>query len=117
MRLRMPPLLRYNRHMSIQKPHHNSDWMIVYVTYNLADAHIVAGRLESDDIPTFIYREPGASALGIHIGRLGEIKVLVSPADYDRAQAVLFPDEPDSLPDETGRTVYGDLEETDDDDA
>lgn len=102
--------------MSSQLQRSGYDWMVVHITYNLAEAHIVAGRLETEGIATFIYREPGASALGIHIGRLGEIKVLVRPADFHLAEAILHPDEPDALPDDTQRIVYGDIEESGDDD-
>lgn len=98
--------------MSTQLQRSGHDWMVVHVTYNLADAHIVAGRLETEGITTFIHREPGANALGIHIGRLGEIKVLVRPADFHLAEAILYPDEPDALPDDTRRIVYGDIEES-----
>ncbi len=89
--------------------------MVVYITHSLADAHIVAGRLESEGVYTLIHREPGASALGIHIGRLGEIKVLVRPADFALAEAILYPEEPDALPDDTDRTIFGEPEDCDDD--
>jgi hypothetical protein len=102
--------------MNNQLQRSNTDWMVVYLTYNLADAHIVAGRLESEGVPTFIHREPGASALGIHIGRMGEIKVLVRPADFDLAEAILYPEEPDQLPDDIDRLVFGDIEASDDND-
>lgn len=100
--------------MSSQLQRSDADWMVVYITYNLADAHIVAGRLESEGVYTLIHREPGASALGIHIGRLGEIKVLVRPAEFSLAETILYPEEPDALPDNTDRTVFGELEDDDD---
>ena len=47
--------------------------------------------------------------MGIHIGRLGEVRVLVRPEDYDAAQALLLPpDEPDSLPDDVDRIIFDD---------
>lgn len=98
--------------MSRQLKRSGPDWMVIHITYNPAEAHIIAGRLETEGIATFIHREPGANALGIHIGRLGEIKVLVRPADYELAQAILYPDQPDALPDDTQRIVYGDIEES-----
>ena len=39
-----------------------------------------------------LHQEAGATALGITLGNLGEIKVLVSPDDYEEAAALLFPE-------------------------
>lgn len=88
------------------------DWIILYETYNVHEAHIVAGRLKSEGIPVMVYQEPGASAMGITVGRLGEVKVLVHPKDYDAGVAVLFPKEPDALEDDTRRIVFNDDEES-----
>lgn len=82
--------------------------MIAYTTYHIYEAEIVAGRLKAEGIVNLIHRVPGASAMGIHVGALGEIKVLVHPADYDLAQAILFPDEPDTLPDDANRIIFDD---------
>jgi hypothetical protein len=86
--------------------------MVVYVTYNIHEAQIVAGRLQSEGIMAYVHQEPGASAMGIHIGTLGEIKVLVYPQDYALAESILFPDEPDTLSSDTDQIIFGD-----DDDA
>ncbi len=89
--------------------------MIVWVTYSAPEAHIIAGRLESEGIPAMVYSEPGAAALGIHIGSLGEVKVLVRPHDYERALAALEPDMPGTLPDTTGNVIYRPPDDEDDD--
>ena len=94
---------------SPQKP----DWMVVYVTYHIHEAQILVGRLQAEDIQAILYQEPGASAIGIHIGKLGEIKVLVRPEDYDIALDILFPDEPDALPDNTDPVIFPNDEPTD----
>lgn len=86
------------------------EWMVVYITYNFLEAQIVAGRLESEGIQALVYQEPGANAIGIRIGRMGEVKVLVRADDYDTAEAILFPDEPDILPDDTDRIIFDDDE-------
>ena len=67
------------------------EWIAIYVTHNLQEAHIMAGKLGANDVPSMIHQEAGATALGITLGHLGEVKVLVSPADYERAAAILFP--------------------------
>lgn len=87
------------------------EWMVVYITYNFLEAQIVAGRLESDGIQALVHQEPGANAIGIRIGRMGEVKVLVRAEDYDTAETLLYYEEPDTLPDDTDRIIF------DDDDA
>lgn len=87
------------------------EWMVVYITYNFLEAQIVAGRLESEGIKALVYQEPGANAIGIRIGRMGEIKVLVRADDYDTAEALLYPDEPDILPDDIDRIIFDDDDE------
>ena len=84
----------------------DADWRAVYVTHNIQDAYIVAGRLESEGITTFIHRVAGAAALGIFIGTLGEISVLVRPQDYKRALDILEPEDADMLPDSTDPVIF-----------
>ncbi len=67
-------------------------WVAVYITHNLPEAHIVIGKLRARNLPAMIHQEAGATALGITLGNLGEVKVLVAPEDYDEAFALLFPD-------------------------
>lgn len=67
------------------------DWITVFITHDLQEAHIIAGKLNAFDIQSMIMTVPGASAIGITIGSLGEIKVLVHPDNYDEAYDLLFP--------------------------
>jgi hypothetical protein len=74
--------------MSLKKPAagaNGPDWVAVYITHNLQEAHIIVGKLRAFDIAAMIHQEAGAMAIGITLGNLGEIKVLVSPADSERA--------------------------------
>jgi hypothetical protein len=89
------------------------EWMVVYISYDLTDAHIVAGRLEVEGIRVFVHQQVGARALGITIGSLGEVTVLVNAADYERALLILEPSELDALPDNTDDIIYGDTEDDD----
>lgn len=73
------------------------EWIAIHITHNLQEAHIMAGKLGANDVPSMIHQEAGATALGITLGHLGEIKVLVSPVDYERAAAILFPAADDQL--------------------
>lgn len=68
-------------------------WMVVYIANSEPEAYIVAGRLQSEGIPTFVHQEPVGKAYGLTIGALGEVKVLVSPSDFERAQEILDDDE------------------------
>ena len=66
--------------------------MVVYIATSEPEAYIVAGRLQSEGIEVFVHQEPIARAYGFSVGTLGEIKVLVSPEDYDRALTILDED-------------------------
>jgi hypothetical protein len=79
------------------------EWISVYSTYSLPEAHIVAGRLQHEDIPAMVNSPIGGAAMGIH---LGEIHVLVHPENYLAAAAILNPEDPDMLPDTTNDITY-----------
>ncbi len=64
-------------------------WLVVFTTYNPAEAHVIAGRLESAGFHPWVHQEPGGSALGITVGILGEIRVLVSESEFEAAQHLL----------------------------
>lgn len=101
--------------MSGQLASSESNWYVVYVCFNIPEAHIVAGRLQSEGIPAFIHHALGASAIGITIGSLGEVKVLVRAQDAALAESLLYPDLPDELPDSTDDVRYEWDAEDDDD--
>ena len=75
--------------------------MVVYATHNLPEAYIVAGRLQHEGIPAMVHTQTGAGAIGITIGRLGEVTVLVNFSDYERALTILDVSGPEELPDNT----------------
>ncbi len=89
--------------------------MVVYTTFNAPEAHIVAGRLKSEGIPALVHQAPGANAIGIHIGSLGEVTVLVREEDYWRAIAILEPDSPALLPDNGDDIIDVEFDEQEDD--
>ncbi len=79
--------------MGLRKLRNKNDgpqWIVLYITNNLQEAHVLAGKLKANEIPALIHQEAGATALGITLGNLGEIKILVMPADYERAERILF---------------------------
>ena len=83
-----------------------TEWRIIFETYNSAEAQVIVGRLDASGIPALVYQEAGGRALGITVGRLGEVKVLVRPADFERAVAILEPDDSAELPDSTDAIIY-----------
>ncbi|MDX1995090.1 MAG: DUF2007 domain-containing protein [bacterium] len=78
-----------------------NQWISVYITHNLPEAHVIKGLLEHHGIPAMVNYVPGAGAIGISIGRLGEVNVLVHLSNYDLALAILDPDLPTDLPETT----------------
>jgi hypothetical protein len=85
---------------------HQPEWITIFITHDLQEAYIIAGRLKADNIPSMINTVPGASALGITIGSLGEIKILIHSDDYDKAYDILFPDTSNQLEDNTDKVQY-----------
>jgi hypothetical protein len=80
--------------------------MIVLTTYDLSEAHVIAGLLESEGIRALVQQEPAGSALGITIGILGEVRVLVLAADYERAVALIEADDIDELPADADQIIF-----------
>lgn len=66
-----------------------NEWMLVYETPFFEEAHVIAGRLESEGIQTMVSRQTGAGAFGLEVGALGGVVVLVRPADFEMARAIL----------------------------
>lgn len=107
----------YNHSMTNKLQSQNNDgpdWVVVYTTAVLPEAHIIAGRLQSEGIEPYIHTQPGASAMGITLGTFGGISVLVRPADYEAAMRVLHEDDQDLLTDTTDeQTIIWDEDDDD----
>ena len=82
------------------------EWIVVFETYSLQEAHIVAGRLKAYGIEAIVHTIPGASAIGITYGKLGEKSILVRLNNYEDAMAILNPDEAENLPESTEKIQY-----------
>lgn len=76
----------------LRNKNNSPQWIVLYITNNLQEAYVLAGKLKANEIPALIHQEAGATALGITLGNLGEIKILVMPTDYERAERILFTD-------------------------
>lgn len=84
----------------------NNELMVVLTTFDVMEAHIVAGRLKSEGIDALVSQEPAGSALGITFGLLGEVKVAVLAADYEAAMAILDVDAPPELPEDLDQIIF-----------
>jgi hypothetical protein len=78
------------------------DWKVAAEAASEAEAHIIVGRLAQDNIKAWVQQEPAGSAIGITVGALGEVKVMVSAEDYERAKALLAEDQSNILNEEEG---------------
>ncbi len=56
-------------------------WEVAHVAAGMIDAKIVAGRLETEDIPVRLQYEAVGVIYGLTVDGLGEVRVLV-PAGY-----------------------------------
>jgi len=96
--------------MGLQKPPSSepekSEWIAIFITHDLQEAHIIAGKLRTYDIEAMIQTVPGASAIGITIGNLGEVKVLVAANVYDEAYDILFPEDENQPEHNTDKVDY-----------
>ncbi len=55
----------------------------------MMEAEILKSKLESFDIPCLLKFETAGRLLGITMDGLGEVKVMVSPKDYDKALEII----------------------------
>ncbi len=64
-------------------------WVEVAQTFGLAQAQILAGRLQSEEIPAYAWQEGAGQATGLVIGLLGAGHVMVPEEFEERALDIL----------------------------
>jgi hypothetical protein len=64
-------------------------WKLVATASGMTQANIITGRLESEGIATRLRYEAAGSIYAITIDGLGEVRILVPVADWERAKALL----------------------------
>ncbi|MCK9274636.1 MAG: DUF2007 domain-containing protein [Syntrophales bacterium] len=71
----------------------NIIWKIIYTAAGMAEARIITGRLEAEDIPVKLEYEAIGAIYGLTIDGLGEVRILV-PERYEHdakeALAVIY---------------------------
>lgn len=66
-----------------------SDLTIVYTAYNLPEAEIVKGRLETEGIPVLLRYESAGLVYGITVDGLAQVKVCVPAEMANQAREIL----------------------------
>ncbi len=64
--------------------------VVVWEAANIMEAHVVKGRLESEEIPAFISGEALGAIYGLTAGNLAMVKVLVPAPLADKALEILY---------------------------
>lgn len=68
-------------------------WVEVAQTFGLAQAQILAGRLQAEGIPAYAWQEGAGQAAGLLVGLLGAGHVLVPEEYEDQALDILSHEE------------------------
>lgn len=66
-----------------------SPYVTVYVAGSLPEAHVIKGKLETEDIPVLLRYESGATVFGLVGGGLGSVEVQVPRPLEERARTLL----------------------------
>jgi hypothetical protein len=64
-------------------------WEVVATASGMTQAKIIAGRIESEGIPTQLRYEAAGTIYAITIDGLGEVRILVPVPDWERATELL----------------------------
>jgi hypothetical protein len=64
-------------------------WEVVATASGMTQAELIAGRLASEGIPTQRRYEAAGTIYAITIDGLGEVRILVPAADWERAKEIL----------------------------
>jgi len=64
-------------------------WEAVASASGMTQANIITGRLQSEGIPTKLNYEAAGTIYALTIDGLGEVRILVPVADWERAREIL----------------------------
>lgn len=64
-------------------------WEAVATASGMTQANIITGRLQSEGIPTKLNYEAAGTIYAVTIDGLGEVRILVPIADWERAREIL----------------------------
>jgi hypothetical protein len=69
--------------------HEDVRWVAVHATSGMVDATIVAGRLETEGIPTRLEYEAAGVIYAVTVDGLGEVRVMVPHEHLEKAREIL----------------------------
>jgi hypothetical protein len=64
-------------------------WELIVTAAGMTQANIIQGRLKSEGIPVKLSYEAAGTIYAITVDGLGEVKILVPVADWERAKEIL----------------------------
>ena len=67
----------------------NSKWEIVAEVYGDLEAEIIRGLLQAEGIPVTLSKEGAGQALGLQVGKMGEVQVLVPTENMDESRGIV----------------------------
>ena len=70
-------------------PERETPYVTVYVAASLPEAHVIKGKLETEDIPVLLRYESGSTVFGLVGGALGSVEVQVPEPLAERARKLL----------------------------
>jgi hypothetical protein len=66
-----------------------TDLKQLIVIEGMVEAEVIKSKLASFDIPCLLQFETAGRLFGITMNGLGKIKIMVNPADYERAKEII----------------------------
>jgi len=70
--------------------HEDGTWLTIYIAQGMAQASIIVGRLETEEIPTKLKYEAAGRIYSLTVDGLGQVEVLVPAALLEKARRVLM---------------------------
>ena len=64
-------------------------WELIATAAGMTQANIIQGRLKSEGIPVKLSYEAAGTIYAITVDGLGEVKIIVPVADWERAKEIL----------------------------
>lgn len=68
----------------------SDEWVTVYFAQGMAEASIIKGRLETEDIPVKLKYEAAGRIYALTVDGLGEVKILVPASCQEKARRTLM---------------------------
>jgi len=67
----------------------NSKWETVAEVYGDLEAEIIRSLLQAEGIPVTLSKEGAGQALGLQVGKMGEVQVLVTTENAEKSRSII----------------------------